>query len=63
MVPEMSEAIPVRALAATRVISRGSSRGTTEALVTAYAFCSTSTPNAAGSSPITSLCSTASTMA
>ncbi len=55
-------AMPVRAFAATRVISRGSSRGVTDARVTAYAFCSTSTPNAAGSSATTSLCSTASTM-
>ena len=54
--------MPVRAFAATSVISRGSSRGVTEARVTAYAFCSTSTPNAAGRSSTTSLCSTASTI-
>ena len=39
-----------RAFAVTRVISAGSSRGMTAARATPYAFCSTSTPNAAGSS-------------
>ena len=45
----------VRALAVTRVISAGSSRGVTDARVTAYAFCSTSTPNAAGNNVTGSL--------
>src|SRR5215472_9969037 len=58
----ISEAMPVREFAVTRVISRGSSLGVTEARVTAYAFCSTSTPNAAGRSSTTSLCSTAATI-
>ena len=41
---------PLRAFAVTSVISAGSSRGVTELRVIAYAFCSTSTPNAAGNS-------------
>jgi hypothetical protein len=41
---------PFRALAVTSVISAGSRRGVTELRVMAYAFCSTSTPNAAGKS-------------
>ena len=39
-----------RALAATRLISAGSSRGVTDARTTPYDFCSTRMPNAAGSS-------------
>ncbi len=39
-----------RAFARTRVICSGSSRGATDARTTPNAFCSTSTPNAAGSS-------------
>ena len=49
-VEAISEASPVRAFAVTSVISRGSSRGVIALRVTPYAFCSTSTPNAAGSS-------------
>ena len=48
-VEAISEASPVRALAVTSVISRGSSRGVIALRVTPYAFWSTSTPNAAGS--------------
>ena len=48
---------PLRAFAVTSVISAGSSRGVTELRVIAYAFCRTSTPNAAGKrvtgSPVT----------
>ncbi len=55
----MSDARLDRAFAVTRVICHGSNRGVTAALVTTYAFCSTRTPNAAGSSVTASLCSIA----
>jgi hypothetical protein len=46
----MSAARADRAFAFTSVISRGSSRGATEARATPYAFCRTRMPNAEGSS-------------
>ena len=50
-------ASPFRALAVTRLSEAGSSRGVTELRVIEYAFCSTSTPKAAGNrvtgSPVT----------
>ena len=49
-VEAMIEISPARALAVTRVISSGSSRGVTDAFTTPPAFCSTRMPNAAGSS-------------
>ena len=52
----MSAASEIRALADTRVILAGSSRGVTALRVTPYAFCRTSTPNAAGSRVTVSLC-------
>ena len=58
-VDAISAASEIRALADTRVIFAGSTRGVTELRVTPYAFCSTSTPNAAGSRVTVSLCWTA----
>src|ERR1700761_5676090 len=48
IVEAMVAASPFRALAVTRLIEGGSSRGVTELRGIEYAFCSTSTPNAAG---------------
>src|SRR5579875_1599311 len=56
------EASAHREFAVTRVISPGSSRGVPEALVTPYAFCSSSTPKAAGSRDSESACCTAPAM-
>ncbi len=55
----ISEARAHRELAVTRVISSGSSRGMTDALVTPNTFCRTRTPKAAGSRVSVSLWATA----
>ncbi len=61
-VDAMSAASDDRAFAVTRVISAGSSRGAIALRVTPKAFCSTRTPNAAGSRLAESWCCTATAM-
>jgi hypothetical protein len=58
-VEAISDASDDLAFAVTSVISAGSSRGAIALRVTPNAFCSTRTPNAAGSRVSASLCDTA----